>query len=134
MDSFLAEWHASVAEASWHVDVDRALDRKGALRDDAIIVPHFAALPRLGAVTDLLGVIPDSESDFFCSQSAVRPFPLPFEVQPVQVSSTHIAASCRGQFVSHASIRPEARPRIGAHRYRKESRVGSGLRALRGRS
>lgn len=86
LDGFLAERHVSVADASGHIEVDRALVQLGAIRDVAIRVPHFAALPRLVAGTNLLGVIPASVSDIFRSQASVRTFPLPFDVQPMDVS------------------------------------------------
>ncbi|WP_328810547.1 LysR family transcriptional regulator [Rhodococcus sp. NBC_00294] len=86
LEEYLAERHVVVADASGHVEVDRALERLGSRRDVAIRVPHFTALPRLLERTDLLGVIPGTVSNMFTTLADVRTFDLPLDIAPAEIS------------------------------------------------
>ncbi|MBY6412820.1 LysR family transcriptional regulator [Rhodococcus sp. BP-252] len=86
MVEFSAARHVAVTDSSGHVEVDRALADFGLPRDIALQVPHFSALPRIVERSDLVAVVPQSVSGWFCRLANVRVFPLPFDVRSVEIS------------------------------------------------
>ncbi|UTT66521.1 LysR family transcriptional regulator [Janibacter sp. CX7] len=83
---FCAERHIAVDAAAGHTDVDEAMARVGAIRDAALRISHFGALPQLVEHSEHLAIIPRTVARQFGRSARVTPFALPIEVPPVQVS------------------------------------------------
>lgn len=86
LEEFCAERHIAVDASVGHTDVDESLARVGAVRDAALRISHFAALPQLVESSDHLATIPSTVANQFRRAAKVSPFALPVEVPPVQVS------------------------------------------------
>ncbi|MFZ2528657.1 MAG: LysR family transcriptional regulator [Rhodococcus sp. (in: high G+C Gram-positive bacteria)] len=86
LDDFLAERHIAVEVTTGHTDVDHALASLGHVRDVALRISHFAALPHLIEQTRYLSIIPRSVADQFLGIAPVKTFELPFDVPAVEIS------------------------------------------------
>lgn len=86
LDEFLAERHIAVEASAGHTNVDEALDALGHVRDIALRISHFAALPGLVASTSYLSIIPTSVAPTMCMQAGIDVFGLPFEVPQLHVA------------------------------------------------
>lgn len=86
LEAFVAARHVMVASAfSGHRLLDDALAERGVAREIAVRIPHFTALPRLIAQSELLVTLPARVARLYASQGPLKTLELPVPIPEFEV-------------------------------------------------